>query len=195
MYLIVACSFVALAVVVERFLHLAHARTRIRAVMAQVRTPIQQQRIREAIGACERTAGPLAGILRAGMLKHGRSREEIREAMEEASRSEVPKLERNLGILATIAHTAPLLGLLGTVLGMLRAFQAIEAKASIFQPVSPGDLAGGIGSALITTAGGLIVAIPTFVAYNYFVSRVGGIVVDMERGAADLANLLTESKA
>ncbi|GAG22375.1 unnamed protein product, partial [marine sediment metagenome] len=105
-----------------------------------------------------------------------------------------PLLGKNLGVLATIAHIAPLLGLLGTVVGMLKAFQVIEGKAMSMVPVNPGDLAGGIWEALITTVAGLSVAIPTYVAYNYLVSRVDSFVLDMEKSATELVNLLSDQR-
>ena len=148
----------------------------------------------EALDLCERTSGPIAAILKAGVLKHDRSRNEIREAIEDASIHEVPRLERNLPVLSTVAQVAPLLGLLGTVTGLVKAFQVIEAKASAMNPVNPGDLAGGIWEALLATTFGLCVAIPTYVAYNYLVSRVDGFVLDMERSATDLLNILGDKR-
>jgi biopolymer transport protein ExbB len=150
---------------------------------------------REALDLCDRTGGPIAAILKAGILKHDRPRNEIREAIEDASIHEVPRLERNLPVLATLAHVAPLLGLLGTVTGLVKAFQVIENKATVLNPINPGDLAGGIWEALLTTVFGLCVAIPTYVAYNYLVSRVDGFVLDMERSATDLMNILGEKRS
>src|SRR3990167_7257895 len=121
----------------------------------------------EALEICNKTQGPIANILKAGILKHDRPRQEIREAIEDASIHAVPRLEKNLPVLATVAHVSPLLGLLGTVTGMVAAFQVIESKATALNPVNPGDLAGGIWEALLTTVFGLCVAIPTYVAYNY----------------------------
>jgi len=97
-------------------------------------------------------------------------------------------------VLATLTHIAPLLGLLGTVTGMVNAFQVIENKASAMNPVNPGDLAGGIWEALLTMVFGLCVAIPATVAYNYLTSRVDGFVLDMERSATDLLNILGERR-
>ncbi|MBN2097708.1 MAG: MotA/TolQ/ExbB proton channel family protein [Candidatus Omnitrophica bacterium] len=190
MYLIILCSVVALAVVIERLYHLHRAKIDIDKFMEAIANTLKRNRIMEAIDLCEKTPGPIAHIIKAGILKHDRSRQEIKEAIDDAGIYEVPRLEKNLGALATIAHISPLLGLLGTVTGMVRAFQVIQEKATALQPVSPGELAGGIWEALITTAAGLIVAIPTFVAYNYLVSRVKGSVLEMERAATDLINIL-----
>ncbi len=194
MYLIILCSIVALAVVIERLYHLFRAKIDIDKFMEGISNTLKRNRIMEAIDLCEKTPGPIAHIMKAGILKHDRSRQEIKEAIEDAGICEVPRLEKNLGALATIAHISPLLGLLGTVMGMVKAFQIIQEKATSLYPVSPGDLAGGIWIALITTVAGLIVAIPTFVAYNYLVSRVKGFIVEMERTATELVNILAQRR-
>ncbi|UCB57513.1 MAG: MotA/TolQ/ExbB proton channel family protein [Candidatus Omnitrophota bacterium] len=192
MYLIILCSVVAFAVVIERLYHLHRAKIDSDRFMESISNTIRRNRIMDAINLCEKTPGPIAYIIKAGILKHDRARGEIKEAIEDAGIYEVPRLEKNLGALATIAHISPLLGLLGTVTGMVRAFQIIQEKATSLHPVGPGDLAGGIWEALITTCAGLIVAIPTFVAYNYLVSRVKGFVLEMERTATDLINILAQ---
>ena len=192
MYLIILCSIIALAVVIERLWHLYRAKINTQEFMQDLSRHIRKNKIVEAIDFCDQTPGPIASTLKAGILKHDRARDEIKEAVQDASLDEVPRLEKNLGVLATIAHITPLLGLLGTVAGMIRCFQAIQAKASAFNPISPGDLAEGIWMALITTAAGLTVAIPTLVAYNYLVSRVNNFVLDMERSATELINTLSQ---
>lgn len=191
MYPIIFCSILALAVVLERFYNLHKARIDTKDFMSKIASTLKRNKIMEAIEMCNSTPGPIAQIMKAGILKHDRSRGEIREAIDDAGAHEVPRLEKNLDVLATIAHISPLLGLLGTVTGMIRAFQVIQEKSTSLYPVNPGDLAGGIWEALITTVAGLSVAIPTFVAYNYFVSRVDGFVLDMEKSATDLLNILT----
>jgi len=191
MYVIILCSVLALAVTLERIYHLRRARIDTRDFMTKIAATLKRNRATEAIDMCNNTPGPIAHIMKAGILKHDRPKADIREAIEDAGVLEVPRLEKNLGVLATIAHITPLLGLLGTVTGMVRAFQVIQEKATSLYPVNPGDLAGGIWEALITTVAGLSVAIPTFVAYNYLVSRVDGFVLDMEKSATDLLNILT----
>ncbi|MEA3329019.1 MAG: MotA/TolQ/ExbB proton channel family protein [Candidatus Omnitrophota bacterium] len=191
-YLILFCSVLALAVVVDRLFHLYRARIDTDNFLKEISGSIKKNKIVEAIDLCDRTPGPIAHTLKAGIVKHDRSREEIKEAVNDAAVHEVPRLEKNLGVLATIAHVTPLLGLLGTVNGMIRCFQIIQEKASAFNPVSPGDLAQGIWVALLTTAAGLTVAIPALVAYNYLVSRVDSFVLDMEKSATDLVNILAQ---
>jgi len=192
MYPIILCSIVAFAIVLERFYHLYKAKIDTKDFMNNVEITIKRNRIAEAIKICDKTPGPISRIVKAGIMKHDRSRQEIRESIEDAGHQEVPMLERHISLLATIAHISPLLGLLGTVIGMVRAFQAIQEKSASFNPVSPGDLAGGIWEALLTTVAGLIVAIPTVVAYNYLVSKVEDFVLDMERSATEVINILSQ---
>jgi biopolymer transport protein ExbB len=159
--------------------------------MNKIGSTLKRNKVMEAIEMCNNTPGPIASIMKAGILKHDRPRNEIREAIEDAGVHEVPRLEKNLSALATIASISPLLGLLGTVTGMVRCFQVIQEKSTTLNPINPGDLAGGIWEALITTVAGLIVAIPTYVAYNYLVSRVDSFVLEMEKAATELVNILT----
>ena len=194
MYLIILCSVLALAVVLERLYSMHKARIDTNRFMDTIADFLRKSKISESIDLCDQTQGPIARIMKAGILKHDRSRAEIREATQDAGSHEVPQLERNMGVLATIAHITPLLGLLGTVTGMVRAFQIIQQKALALQPVNPGDLAGGIWEALITTVAGLSVAIPTYVAYNFLVSRVESVVVEMERSATDLVDILSSRR-
>jgi len=194
MWPILLCSGIAFAIVIERLIRLRGEQINTKSFMEQISKSLKRNKVMEALELCDRTGGPIANILKAGILKHDRPRHEVREAIEDASIHEVPRLERNLPVLATVAHVAPLLGLLGTVTGMVAAFQVIESKASSLKPVNPGDLAGGIWEALLTTVFGLCVAIPTYVAYNYLVSRVDGFVLDMERSATDLLNILGDKR-
>ncbi|MBU4311492.1 MAG: MotA/TolQ/ExbB proton channel family protein [Candidatus Omnitrophica bacterium] len=192
MYPIILCSILAFAIVIERLFHLYKAKIDTKDFMNNIEITIKRNRIAEAIKICEKTPGPIAHIIKAGVLKHDRSRQEIRESIEDAGHQEVPRLERHISLLATIGHISPLLGLLGTVTGMVRAFQVIQEKSISLNPVSPGDLAGGIWEALLTTVAGLIVAIPTIVAYNYLVSKVEEFVLEMERSATEVINILTQ---
>jgi biopolymer transport protein ExbB len=191
MWVIFMCSVIALAVVIERIFQLRRSNIDTAKFMNEISNLLKRNKILEAIGMCNQTPGPSPRVMKAGILKHDRSRPEIREAIEDAAVGEVPILEKNLSILATIAHITPLLGLLGTVIGMLNCFQAIEQKSTALQPVNPRDLAGGIWQALLTTVFGLCVAIPTYVAYNYLVNKVNGFITDMEKNATDLVNFLS----
>ena len=194
MWPILLCSVIAFAIVIERLLQLRREEIDTKTFMEQISKSLKRNKVMEALELCDRTKGPVANILKAGILKHDRPRPEIREAIEDAAIHEVPRLERNLPVLSTVAQVAPLLGLLGTVTGLVKAFQVIESKTTAMNPVNPGDLAGGIWQALLATTFGLCVAIPTYVAYNYLASRVDGFVLDMERSATDLLNILGEKR-
>jgi biopolymer transport protein ExbB len=181
-----------LAIILEKLWYLHRVKIDTQKFLGDVLDRMKRHQIKEALETCDKTKSPVARILKAGILKYDRPRNQIKEAIEDASLYEVPRIEKNLTALATIAHISPLLGLLGTVTGMVRCFQTIQTKATSFHPVSPGDLAGGIWEALLTTVAGLVVAIPTFVAYNYLVSRTNNFILEMEKAATELVNFLTE---
>jgi len=170
MWPILLCSIFAFALVLEKFMYLRRINTDTRKFLSSILERMKHHETKEALQICESSKSPIANILKAGILKYDRTRSQIKESIEDASLYEIPRLEKNLSTLATLAHISPLLGLLGTVTGMVRCFQIIQAKSTSFHPISPGDLAGGIWEALLTTVAGLVVAIPTFVAYNYLVT-------------------------
>lgn len=185
MYLIVLGSVAALAIFIERVLFYHRSQINTEQFMKGIRNVLQRGSLTEAISICDETPGPVAQVVKMAILKHDRPREEIRETLEDVGLVEVPRLERRLVALATIANVAPLVGLLGTVIGMILCFQTIMEKG---QPVLAGDVSKGIWQALLCTAGGLIVAIPSYIAYNYLVSRVDAIVLDMEKCATEMVN-------
>ncbi len=192
MWPILLCSVFSLAIILESFWHLHKISIDTQEFLQKIMNKMKRHETKEALQICDNTKSPIANILKAGILKYDRPRPQIIEAIEDASLYEIPRIEKNLTALATIAHVSPLLGLLGTVTGMVRCFQIIQAKATSFHPVSPGDLAGGIWEALLTTVAGLIVAIPTFLAYNYLVSRINHFILEMEKASTELVNFLTE---
>ncbi|MDD5165932.1 MAG: MotA/TolQ/ExbB proton channel family protein [Candidatus Omnitrophica bacterium] len=192
MWPILLCSIFALAIIIAKWWQLNKVEISTQDFLKGILDKMKRHEIKEALQICDNTKSPIANILKAGILKYDRPRPQIIEAIEDASLYEIPRLEKNLTALATIAHISPLLGLLGTVTGMVRCFQTIQAKATSFHPVSPGDLAGGIWEALLTTVAGLIVAIPTFVFYNYLVSRINHFILEMEKASTELVNFLTE---
>ncbi len=189
---IVLCSFFAVAIAIEKFIYFSMIKADPQKIRNTIFDFIKNNKIKEAVTFCEESQSPIAKVLESGILKFGSSKEEIKEALSDASLFEIPKLERRLTALATIAHVSPLLGLLGTVTGMAASFHTIQIRATSLNPVTPGDLAGGIWEALLTTVAGLLVAIPTYVLYNYLSSRVNKIVIEMERSATELVNYLTQ---
>ena len=185
------CSVFALAIVISKLIFFSRISTDTHKLKNDVFSLIKRNKLKDAIVLCDENPSPVAKILKGGLMRFGCSRDEIKEAMEDVSLFEIPILERRFTALATIAHIAPLLGLLGTVVGMTTSFHTIQARAASMNPVTPGDLAGGIGAALLTTVAGLVVAIPTYVAYNYLVSRVNTLVNEMEHAATELVNFMS----
>lgn len=137
---------------------------------------------------CEEEGGAVANIVRSGLLKHNRSKEEIVSSMEIAGLAEVARLEKHARLLSMIAHIAPLIGLLGTVLGFIQAFS--EMRLSGLMDISTSRVGEAMEYALITTAAGLVVAIPSTVAYNYLVSRIQNIVLEMQTVSNEIVDLL-----
>lgn len=188
MWLIFAASFLGVAVFLAKLYDLHRAQIRSSDFLKGIYNILNRHNIVEAVSICEETPGPVAGIVRAAILRHDEERPVIAQAIEEAGLAEVPRLERNLTVLATLAQITPLLGLLGTVLGMIQVLRIIEQKAPL---VHAGDVLGGLWQALLTAAAGLAVAIPAYAGYNLLVSRVESIVLDMERAAVDILAYLT----
>ena len=189
---IILCGALTVAVVIERFVSLRRATVDTEKFLPEIEDALRRRKTREALELCDRNPQPIPLMIKAGILKSDRTREEIKDAIEDAGGHQVPVLEKYLGILATIATVSPLLGLLGTVTGLIKAFMVIQAKGGI---VNPGDLAGGIWEALVTTVAGLAVAIPAYLAYNYLVSRVNSMVLEMEKSAARILDVFFLLKA
>jgi biopolymer transport protein ExbB len=192
MWPIILCSVLALAIVLERLMYFRSIKTNTQQFQLEVFEQLKRQQIKEALQLCDKASHPMANILKAGILKYDRPRSQIKEVMEDASLYEIPKLEKNLLALSTIAHIAPLLGLLGTAIGMVRCFQAISIKAAGLNIIVMADLSAGIWEALLSTVAGLVVAIPAYVAYNYLVSLVNNAILEMEKASAELINFMAE---
>lgn len=184
---ILLSGVLTLGIIIERIISFRNAEIDNDRFIKEMEERLKKRKIKECLELCDEQDKPVPRVIKAGLLKSDRSREEIKETIEDAANHEIPVLEKYLGILATIATIAPLLGLLGTVTGLIKAFMVIEAQAGL---VNPGDLAGGIWEALITTVAGLVVAIPAYLAYNYFVSRVNSIVLQMEKSSTRLIDIL-----
>jgi len=191
MWLILFNGLLALAIFLERLLHFHRAQIHASDFVNGIRNALKRGNFTEAVATCEETAGPVAQVVKTAIVNRDAGREQMRESVDEAGRTEVARLERRLVVLATIAQVTPLIGFLGTVMGMIEMFRVIQAA----QMPSPGMLAGGIWTALITTAGGLVVAVPAYVAYNFLVTRVQSLVLDMEKAATDVIGFLTRPAA
>ena len=188
MYPLVLCSLIALGVMIAKFWTLWAAHKDTAKVLAEVDELARAGDIDGAMAAAGSKRGPASAILMAG-LRRIKGREvgegEIEQAVSTVGTIELSFLERGLVVLATIANVAPLMGFLGTVAGMILAFASIEAAGS----VDPALVAGGIKVALLTTASGLAIAIPVNIGYNFFVTRIDKLIVDMEQGTQAILNV------
>lgn len=189
MYIILLLSLIGVFIIIERWMTLRRSRPRTGAFQLKLRKILENKNIQLAQEFCIRENSPAGRIVGAGLEKINYGPVRLRQAMEDQGREEVHYLERHLGILASIAGIAPMLGFLGTVTGMLAAFQAVAAAAG--QP-SPTDLADGIWEALITTVFGLAVGIFTYGFYNYLINSTQVIISTLERVARDTFDAVEE---
>ena len=189
MWPLLAFSVLGLAVAIERYFALRKARVNVNEFLAKVRKALMVNRsLRDAVKICEQYQGPVASVMKAGLLKFGQPKEDIDKTIENAALFEMSRLERGLSILATVANVAPLLGFLGTVTGMINSFDAL-AKVGLSNPAA---VAAGISEALITTAAGLFIAIPIQIIYNYFMAKINKFVRDIETAANMLIETFSE---
>jgi len=189
MLLIILSSIVALAVFVERLFYLHGVAKNANILRKEMQERFRGLKIGEAISICENYPGAASNIIRAGLNMASRSREEMERSMDDSAKYEIPKLNKHLPILATIVNIATLLGLLGTVLGMITSTTVLASQGL----GNPQDLIGGIAQALVTTAAGLIVSIPALISYNYLTTKVDNIIVEIETTAIDLVKVLKPS--
>lgn len=187
---LVFCSILAVAVGLERVWYLAKTRADSEDLMDEVRLSLKEGRPLEAIHFLKKQNGPVASLLAAGLAFGDRHPELLRQRLSQVGEDEVYKLERRLSVLDTIVAIAPLLGLLGTVTGIIRSFQVLSALDGIGTPEA---MSVGIAEALITTAAGLIIAIPTLALYNWISSVIDRRVIEMNRCSEELLDLLTEN--
>lgn len=194
LWLIVIAAAVAALVFVERVLFCHRSQINSAAFLNGVRTVLKRGNVVEAIAICDATAGPVSRLVKAAILNRESGRERVREAVEEAGLVEVPQLEQRLNLLATIAQIAPLLGLFGTIAGFIDVFQQLQHDGA-YAHLFGGDnaLAGGVSKSLVCAAAGIAVAIPAHAGYNFLVSRINKIVLDMERAAAEIVNIVGEN--
>lgn len=191
MWLILFCSVLAGAVFLERVTYFHRSTIRVGELMRGLANLLQRRSFSEALHECAATAGPVPRVIHAAILRHDAPRSDLKEIVQEAGQLEVPRLERRMAILATICFVAPLMGLLGTVTGLIEAFVNISTQSGF---ASSTDIASGIYQSLLTTAAGLVVAIPCAVGYGYLSARVNALLHDMERAGIEIVNLLCDNR-
>ncbi|MFC2083986.1 MotA/TolQ/ExbB proton channel family protein [Bacteroidota bacterium] len=182
-------SVIAVTIIIERYIVIRKSRSNVPSFLVKIRRMLKRGDIEGALDFCMEEKTPSANIIKKGLKKYNLGHERVKEAIESAGRQEINKLEKGLSILATISGVAPLLGFLGTVTGMISAFMRIE---DLQGAANPSDLAGGIWEALLTTAFGLAVGIIAYTFYNYLVSSINKLVLDIEVVSNDVVDILEE---
>ncbi|MEI0538943.1 MotA/TolQ/ExbB proton channel family protein [Brachyspira pulli] len=175
-------SILALTIIVDRFIYFTRIKSQDNSLAPKLVSLVKDKEIKAAIALCETSKSPLSNIIMSGL----KNLNMPKESMQSASNKELPRLERFISALSTISTIAPLLGLLGTILGMIQSFAVI----SVIGSGKPTALASGIANALLTTAAGLIIAIPTVVFYNYFVNTINSRILFMENLSNEISDYI-----
>ncbi len=184
-------SVLALTIIIERLWALQKNMIAPRPFINRMKEMLTQGQYSEALSACRENNTHMARVLAAGLEQQSRPRAEVVEALELAGRKEASNLSRWVGALGAIAALEPLMGLLGTVLGLINSFQEVEKLKVVG---NPSVVASGVWQALITTAAGLVIAIPTYAMYRYFRSRISRMLMEMEDNAFQMVQMLTKHK-
>src|ERR1700724_3889512 len=192
MWLILLCSVVSIAVFTERLLYFHRATINLGEFLQGLSNLVRKRNLAEARVECQATSVPVTRAIHAALIRHHLPRTELREIVQEAGQLEVPRLERNLGMLIAIGSICPLIGLLGTVTGLIQAFVQLSANNGY---ATLSDVSSGIYQSLLTTAAGVVVAIPTILGYCYLSARLNSLLHDMERAGIETVSLLTEKTA
>ncbi|MBU1098562.1 MAG: MotA/TolQ/ExbB proton channel family protein [Ignavibacteriae bacterium HGW-Ignavibacteriae-2] len=185
-------SIIAVGIIIDRYVIIRKSKLNVPSFLVKIRTFLKRGDINGAVEFCMEEKSPAANIVKKGLKKFNLGHERVREAIESAGKQEINKLEKGLSVLATISGAAPLLGFLGTVTGMISAFMRIE---DLQGAANPSDLAGGIWEALLTTAFGLAVGIVAYMFYNFLVSMINKVVLDMEVISTDVVDILEEVRS
>lgn len=186
MWVILACGVIALFVFFEKVIQFHREEINVRELLHGLFNVLGRNGLVEAVTLCDNTPGPAARLLGAAITAYGRGDEDISQAIDEAALEELPRLERHVRMLGMLGFILPLIGFMGTVLGMLEVFSS---------PAGGGEFSGGVYMALITTAAGLAVAIPCYLAHNYLVARVNSIALDMEKAAQEITGFFDRRRA
>lgn len=192
-WLIFALGVVALILVFERFLNLRRAEIDVQDFLPGVINTLRSQNIKEAIMICDETPGPASHVVREAIMHSRGGQDEMYRATRKAALSELPRLERMMKPLLTIVHVAPLIGLLGTVVGLLGVFNSMLGGNAATAFMSVDQMAPHIKIALLSSAAGLTVAIPCYMAYNYFRQKIDNILIEMEKAAVEIIYFLSQS--
>jgi len=191
LWVIMALSVIGMAIIVERVLYFRSIRTDEEKLFQRVKASVEKGHFEEALSICDNNESPLSALIKVGIEYRSYPESAQKEILKDAAAQEVPRLERNVSTLGTIAHIAPLLGLLGTVTGTMKAFGVLGRFGAV---ADPSILAMGISEALITTVGGIVVAVPAVIFYNLLVTKVNLILLKMENQVTALIMMINSGK-
>lgn len=191
-WLLMACMGFAVAIFLERLAYFHRASMNVGEFLAGLAALIRRRNFAEALQECVATRVPAGRVVHAALLRHHAPREQLKEIVQEAGQLEVPRLERYLSILNAIAHAGPLIGLLGTVIGLLDSFTNLSSANGI---TTPAEVARGVYQSLVTSALGLVVAIPAYLFYAFLSARAQSIMHDLERAGVEIVNLIEDAKS
>lgn len=187
LWVIMALSVVACAIIIERLLYLRRISGDEDKLFLRIKASLLEGHYNEALAICDQNLSPFSTLLKVGIENRHQPEQTQRDILKDAAALEAPKLERGLSALGTISHISPLLGLLGTVTGTMKAFGVLGKFGAVSDPAA---LASGVSEALITTVGGIVVAVPVVIFYNYFVTRVNLILTKLENQVNTLVLLI-----
>jgi biopolymer transport protein ExbB len=191
-WLLMACMGFAVAIFLERLAYFHRASMNVGEFLAGLAALIRRRNFAEALQECVATRVPAGRVIHAALLRHHAPRDQLKEIVQEAGQLEVPRLERYLAILNAIAHAGPLIGLLGTVIGLLDSFTNLSSANGI---TTPAEVARGVYQSLVTSALGLVVAIPAYLFYAFLSARAQSIMHDLERAGVEIVNLIEDAKS
>ncbi len=191
MWLLLVCSLLSIAIFLERFFLFHRSTIRVGEFLKGLSNLIKKKNYAEALHECAGTPGPVARVVHSAIIRHELPRQDLKAVVQEAGQLEVPRLERYLAILITIAFIAPLIGLLGTVIGLVDTFVAFS---SAHEQTTPAQLGKGVYQSLITSAAGMVVAIPAYILYQYLATYAKTLMHDMERAGIEIVNILCDNR-
>ncbi len=189
MWLLLGCSILTVAISLERYFHFHRARIDVGDLLHGLRNLVRNRNYAEALHECAGTPGPVARVIHSALIRHDSPRSELKEIVQESGQLEVPKLEKYLAVLLSIAYVAPLIGLLGTILGLVNTFVQVNAAGGY---ATATEISKGVYTSLISSAAGLMVAIPAFVLYSFLRAYAKTLMHDMERAGIEIVNIICD---
>ncbi|RBP39023.1 biopolymer transport protein ExbB [Roseimicrobium gellanilyticum] len=190
-WVLLGCFGLALAIFAERISYYHRAGMNVGEFLAGLASLIRRKNYAEALQECVATRVPAGRVLHAALLRHHSTREQLKDIVQEAGQLEVPRLERYLSVLHGIAHATPLIGLLGTILGLMNTFTRLNNENGY---ATPAEVANGVFLALITSALGLVVAIPSYLFYSFLAAKARHLMHDLERAGIEIVNILEDNR-